>query len=55
MIIEICDAGHSDSGSPVVLGRRGGMVVNLETKATLCQRESNICCLDLSVHSLHTF
>ena len=46
-ITEICDAGHPDFGNHVIFGRRGGMVVNLETgKTTHFQRENNIYCLD---------
>ena len=38
-ITEICDAGHADLGNHVIFGRRGGMVVNLETgKTTHFQR-----------------
>jgi len=46
-VTEICDAGHPDHGNHVIFGRRGGMIVNLETgKRTLFQREGNIYCLD---------
>ena len=46
-ITEICDAGHPDFGNHVTFGRRGGIVVNLETgKTTHFQRENNIYCLD---------
>ena len=31
----MCDAGHPVFGEPVVSGRRGGMVVNLETRKNL--------------------
>ena len=43
---EICDSGHPDHGNLVTFGRRGGMIVNLETgKTTPFQREGNIYCL----------
>ena len=43
---EICDSGHPDHGNHVIFGRRGGMIVNLETgKRTPFQRECNIYCL----------
>jgi hypothetical protein len=46
-VTEICDAGHPDFGNHVIFGRRGGMIVNLETgKMTHFQREGNIYCLD---------
>ena len=46
-VTEICDAGHPDYGNHVVFGRRGGMIVNLETgKTTHFTREKNIYCLD---------
>ena len=46
-VTEICDAGHPEYGNHVVFGRRGGMIVNLETgKKTHFQRENNIYCLD---------
>ena len=46
-VTEICDAGHPDHGNRVIFGRRGGMIVNLETgKTTPFQREGNIYCLD---------
>jgi hypothetical protein len=46
-VTEICDAGHPDHGNHVIFGRRGGMIVNLETgKTTPFQREGNIYCLD---------
>ena len=34
LITELCDAGHLDYGNHVILGRRGGVVVNLETVKT---------------------
>jgi len=41
-VTEICDAGHH-----VIFGRRGGMIVNLESgRSTPFQREGNIYCLD---------
>ena len=46
-IAEICDGGHPDYGHRVVFGRRGGMILNLETgKETYFDREKNIYCLD---------
>ena len=46
-VTEICDAGHPDHGNHVIFGRRGGMIVNLETgKRTPFQHEGNIYCLD---------
>ena len=46
-ITEVCDAGHPDFGNHVIFGRRGGMIVNLETGMTThFQRENNIYCLD---------
>ena len=46
-ITEICDGGHVDYGHHVVFGRKGGMIVNLETgKQTPFEREKNIYCLD---------
>jgi len=46
-VTEICDAGHPDHGNHVIFGRRGGMIVNLETgRRTPFQREGNIYCLD---------
>ena len=46
-ITEICEGGHADYGHHVVFGRRGGVIVNLETgKQTPFEREKNIYCLD---------
>ena len=41
-VTEICDAGHH-----VIFGRRGGVIVNLESgRSSPFQREGNIYCLD---------
>jgi len=41
-VTEICDAGHH-----VIFGRRGGVIVNLESgRTTPFEREGNIYCLD---------
>ena len=41
-VTEICDAGHR-----VIFGRRGGVIVNLESgRSTPPQREGNSYCLD---------
>ena len=45
-VTEICDGGHADYGHHVVFGRRGDMIVNLETgKQTPFERDKNIYCL----------
>ena len=46
-VTEICDAGCTDFGNHVIFGRKGGMIVNLETgRETHFKRENNIYCLD---------